>query len=525
MPEQKTVKNRLTPVLMWAMLSVLFALVHTKAILYTSNESTKLLHGVALSGRGFLSKDWIANTLDPLPVFSGLVALTSRFLGDWAYYAYFAALLGVYLYALMGIFKRDEWLGDSRPRLFLFFAFIMVLYSGFLGVVSRAVLHVNVVTTIAHGLANQYLINPLFQNSLFGVLIVLSILVFLRSHPYWAGVILAVTSTFHSAFLFGSAALTVAYMIMLFQEDRNLKRPLILGALTLLLVAPVLVYDKVFLSSTTADSLEQTLDIIVNKRIPQHSLVWVWLTAPSVARIGFMIAGIFLARRTKLFLILGVPFALGTLLSIAQVLTGNLALAMLDPWRVSVFLVPLSLFVIISTAITWAFSRWAGILESKPLEIASVVVVAILALGGLYIQVRDFRADAKSASTALFRFVDVHKTADDLYLVEPKDTRLESFRERTGAPILVNWKSHPYKDEEVMEWYNRVNAAEAFYRAADVPAKAFAVEALRSQYSITHVVARTGSMSWLQGAGAEKIYGNSGYELFRLPAAGTALKP
>ncbi len=522
---QETVKNRLKPVLIWSMLSVLFALVHTKDVLYTSNESTKLLHGVALSGRGFLFKDWLVNTIDPLPAFSWLVALTSRFLGDWAYYVYFAALLGVYLYSLIGIFKREEWLGDSRPRLFFFFACIMVLYSGFLGTISKALIHVDVVTTITRGLAYQYLINPLFQNSLFGVLIILSILCFLRGRPYWAGIILAITSTFHSAYLFGAAALTLAYMIMLFREDRKLKRPLILGALTLLLVVPVLVYSRVFLSSTTAASLDQSLDILVNQRIPQHSLVSVWLNGPSLVRIGFMIAGIILARRTKLFLILGVPFALGTLISIAQVLTGNLELAMLDPWRVSVFLVPLSVFVIISTVIKWAFSRWAKALESKPLQIASVVVVAILALGGLFVQIRELRDEARSPRTALFNFVDAHKSVDDLYLVEPKDFRLEGFRERTGAPILVNWKSHPYKDEEVMEWYNRINAAHAFYRAADMPSEVLAIETLRSRYGITHVVARAGSVSWLQGAGAEKIYGNAGYELYRLPPAGTALKP
>jgi hypothetical protein len=45
----------------------------------------------------------------------------------------------------------------------------------------------------------------------------------------------------------------------------------------------------------------------------------------------------------------------------------------------------------------------------------------------------------------------------NLYLV-PLD--FEQFRIKSGRPIFVDWKSHPFKDTEVIEWMRRIEAAE-----------------------------------------------------------------
>ena len=50
----------------------------------------------------------------------------------------------------------------------------------------------------------------------------------------------------------------------------------------------------------------------------------------------------------------------------------------------------------------------------------------------------------------------------DLYLV-PLD--FEQFRIKSGRPIFVDWKSHPFKDIEVIEWKRRIEVAEQAFES------------------------------------------------------------
>ena len=59
---------------------------------------------MAEAGFGYLNQDWLANTLDPTPIFSKLVYLTYSLI-PWppVFYLYYAILAGVYLFSLYGI--------------------------------------------------------------------------------------------------------------------------------------------------------------------------------------------------------------------------------------------------------------------------------------------------------------------------------------------------------------------------------------------------------------------------------------
>ena len=76
-------------------LTVLFAIAYAQSPLYTSNQNQYFLHGLAAAGHGTLTADWLANTLDPTPLFSLLVRLTHPLSG--LFYIYYALLMGVYL--------------------------------------------------------------------------------------------------------------------------------------------------------------------------------------------------------------------------------------------------------------------------------------------------------------------------------------------------------------------------------------------------------------------------------------------
>src|SRR5690242_11985782 len=84
--------------------TAVFAAAYCQAPLYYSNQNQYFLHGLAEAGVGLLREDWLANTRDPTPAFSALVAFTARHLHPWAFYVYYALLLGVYGAAMLGLF-------------------------------------------------------------------------------------------------------------------------------------------------------------------------------------------------------------------------------------------------------------------------------------------------------------------------------------------------------------------------------------------------------------------------------------
>ncbi|MEZ4609195.1 MAG: DUF6798 domain-containing protein [Caldilineaceae bacterium] len=63
-------------------------------------------------------------------------------------------------------------------------------------------------------------------------------------------------------------------------------------------------------------------------------------------------------------------------------------------------------------------------------------------------------------------------------------TGMADFRLATGVPVVVTWKSHPYKDVEMLEWKSRVDAVSAFYGEPHC----IRIGELYHQYGATHVL-------------------------------------
>lgn len=512
-------------------LGALFALSHNKGILYKSNETTKLLHGIAGSGGGYLGKDWFVNTVDPLPIFSRFVSFTYRTLGESGFYLYYALLLGVFCAAAVELFAPrapDGGVpaGAERARRPLFLAFLFLYFSHVIGSGLEAVLGFDPAKILQNGVAEQYLLGSLFQNSLFGVFLVLSIPLFLRGRRIWASLSIALACTIHSAYLFGGAALTIAFLLVLLREKGGLRKAAVFGSMTLALVLPIVFYNRGIFASASPEEARRALEILVVERIPHHSLPAVWFDAEAVVKILVVAAAVFVEWKRPLGLVLAVPFAFGVAGALAQVATGSYALALLAPWRVSVFLVPLSILALARAGIDALLAGQPAFFRerSRAVHAACALVVAACAAGGALSQVGRFAEAARNPERTLFSFVAESKGPTDLYLVPPRATALEEFRIRAGAPIVVNWKSHPYGSLEVLEWYDRNQRAGRFYSAPDVASAATALGDLVARYGVTQVlVATEGGGSGgpperaLEAAGASREYGAGGYALYRLP--------
>jgi hypothetical protein len=497
----------LRPALTFLAWSLLFGLAYAQSPLYSSNQNQYFLHGAARAGLGYLSQDWLANTVDSVPVFSLLAELTYRYLDPFVFYLYYFVLFGIYLLALLDIVSHLFEIRRPTTRL-LFLALMVVLHSAALRFVSSRLLGAEWEYLFDGGVAGQRLLGPVFQPSCFGVLLLLSLALFLRRRPYWAAAAAAAAATLHPTYLLGAAVLTLAYLFVTWGETRNLKNALALGMVALLLVLPILLYVVLSLGPTSAQVSREAQQVLVDYRIPHHAIVSQWLDATVLVKLALVILGIILARRSRLFPVLLVTFLAALALTALQILTGSLTLALLFPWRLSVILVPLATALLAAWLATRSPSwlRW--------LETLSLATVLALGLAGIVRFKLESDRNRADAARPMMAFIQAAMAPGDVYLIPP---RLQEFRLLTGAPIVADFKSIPYRDVEVLEWYERARHADWFYRDRPEYADCGLLEEMRQDYGVTHVVLDPYLLE-LSCPSLHEIYRDPGYAVFTLNA-------
>ena len=494
--------------------SLVFGVIYAQSPLYTNNQNTYFLHGLARAGFGYLNNDWQAKTQESMPVFSLLVYLTTvLFHSKIPFYFYYALLMGVYLFSMFGIMDLLFDLRRSKTRTLLFLALFLAAHSAALRFSFSRLVSADSTFLLEGGVAGQRILGQVFQPSVFGVLLVLSIFLFLRQHPFWSLVPIAVAIYFHPVYLLGGALLTIAYMGMLFCAEHSLKRPLLLGTVSLLLVAPALAYTIYMFSDPHPETARQVLDILVNFRNPQHALVTSWLNWTVLVQMLVLAAGLFIIRKTRLFPILVIVTSGVLILTIAQVLSANLWLAMIFPWRVSVLLVPMGTTILIAFLVTKFMDRMKepGKADRWTQLFSILLMVALIAIGAIRFQVESAR-QLEDPAMPMMNYVAAHKSPGDVYVVPSK---METFRLVTGAPILVDFKSTPDRDADVIEWYNRLQAIGWYYNGNPDPCKM--LRDMVTQYGVTHAVVERHDPKTVCKA-MPVVYEDAYYRIYKLSA-------
>lgn len=488
---QETEKSS-TNALHVALISAAFALAYGQAPLYSDNQHTYFLHGLIRAGYGDLHRDWMATTTDPFPLFSLVVQGTEQFLHAGLFHVYYALILAVYFAAIAYILAlscpaldRDEQLGT--------WLLIVGLHSSYLESVGVQSLGINFRSLFTEGLAHQYLLGDVFQPSVFGVFLVVSVALFLGRRPLLAVVFAVLAAAFHSTYLISSAILVLAYMVILFREDKHFRQVLMPGVLALVLVAPVVVYNYVHFRPTDPQIHSMAAAILVDFRIPHHADPSQWFSTFSVLQIGVVLIAIWLYRRARLMPILAIGAAVTALLSMVQAVSGSDTLALLFPWRPSVWLVPVSTCLIaarlVCAAGAFARSRWSRPPPAHRLRIAAGVLIGLMAAFGLGRSILASVDPGPPERAALMDHVRTHHGEDDLYLISVQG-QIASFRLETGLPVVADFHTHPYRDEEVLEWYDRLSKIEAFYQASNASQRCQQLDTLVRNRRVTHVIAR-----------------------------------
>lgn len=494
--------RRISTVAELLLLSALFGLAYSQAPLYYISQNQYFFYGLMKSGVGFLSHDWVSRTPDPWPMFTLLVEFTHRVLGSRAFYMYFALMLGVYLYSLIGIASMVFGLGSSRARYLAFLATVVAVHSPTFGALSARLVGLNIGRALIEGVASQRILWDMFQPGIFGALLLLSVYLFLRGRPLVSACAIAAAVVFNPSYLLSAGILTLAYMVAIVRGGGGVKRAVALGAWTLALVLPVIAYMYSMFHPTQPDLWAQAQQILVHFRLSRHAVPAAWLSLDVVIQVGVLLAALVLIRRTVLFEIMGFAATMVVALTLAQVASGNDTLALLYPWRLSVLLIPLSTALVLAAATTAALRT---IERTQPASMRAVVAVSIAALIGLagvgVATTRQRFAARAAAEIQVMNAVERTKRPRDIYLtplvVNAADPlrygeslpNWQYFRLRTGAPMFVDYWFVPYDDVGVIEWYTRVRVTDAFYTGShDV--RCTMTKQLR-EYGVTHAILKS----------------------------------
>ena len=451
--------NRLKAIGIFLGWSAIFAILYAQSPLYLSNQNTYFLHGLAQAGLGNLESDWLANTADPTPVFSGLVYLTYLLTKSGApFYVYYALLMGVYLYSMTGIFDLFFGFGHSKAQKLFFTAIFLGLHSAALRFVLSRFVDADATFMLEGGLGNQRILGQVLQPSVFGVFLVLSIYFFLRKKDWRAIPPLAAAVYFHPTYLTGAALITIGYLWILWRDKKSFHSIFLFAFATLGTVLPVVIYTFLVFGPSSPESFQQAQQILITFRVPHHAIVSQWFNWTSMVQLTLIACGLIITRKTILFPLYAIMSAGAFLLSIIQIATGSNTLALLFPWRISVILVPLGATSLAALLTNKLFNKPTRF--EKLLLPGSLILIGLLMTAGSgRFLVESARQNAQPERT-MMTFVATHKSADDIYLIPPK---MQDFRLVTGAAVWADFKSNPYRDTDVLEWYRRVQRINDFY--------------------------------------------------------------
>lgn len=419
---------------------------------FVSNQNQYLAH-VLPSASADAKSDWFRNTVDPYPFFSAV----ARSIYDLAGVDGFRilALFGTVV-AMASIFWLAHLLMRQANR----------SNAALLGTVAVGILLRPHSLNPFEGVAGQYIIStPAYsQPSMFGCFLLLAIPCLfsaltttedVRKQLLAVALILAaLCCALHPTYVVSAVILLAAVFIANVWQGK--KTPIIYfavaaGALTVIAVVANPALLSMAVSSPEYNVAAQRFAF---ERIPQHTRLTNWKYG-DIARFIVMLLAIPIAARKLshpwLAHFLAAALVIGTIATLAVQLTGEAKLALLFPWRVSTFIMPISVTVI-AVWITSYTEQMAPLWNWRGL---AVVLASCTALYGCIGTLRT-----KSPAETDERTVIVRALRPSGVGLVPLDS--DNLRLNADANIYVDWKSPPYAGTDLIEWWRRVDQVRQF---------------------------------------------------------------
>jgi hypothetical protein len=433
------------------------------------NQHTYMVHAFRLLGRPGLAEDWLAHTLDPAPLATLLSALAFRLGGA-------AGLSALYFGCCLVFVACWHWIAvqrcqlDAPGRLIALPILLLPFFNPFN-------------PWLAHGVAGQYLLGGYWQPSeAAGAVLVLAFTLFVQERPFPAVAAAGLAATLHPGSLL-PASIIAGTVVLDRMVRRRWRRAAGVALAYAACVLPVVVFSLVLVKAGAPDSTAEGARILVHERIPHHTLPVAWLGPGTAFCVGLVLAAIIACRDDRRIAFgLAMPLGAGVLLSIAAVLIDRDIVYLTFPWRISALLVPLAWLLLSIAAARSAtrilrlrfggysgFAQWAATVPGRGAAMVLMLAGAAAATHSSFARTES----SKGYPQGLIAWVDTETAANTVFIVPPE---LEWFRLNAGRPVLADWKSHPYRGDEVVEWHRRIEQSQrimaAFCRTGRLPVEA-----------------------------------------------------
>lgn len=517
---------------------ILFCMSYSQAPLFYSNQNQYFLHGFTKAKLGYLENDWLGNTTDPTPLFSQLVSITIRWLDKNIFYFYYAFLQGFFLFSAWIIFHQKAKSKNLEIGHYaLFSATFILIHSAALRWLSYRILGDDYPWFFQAGVAGQYILGAMFQPSNFGVFLLLGVSLFLIKRHFVATFFTCLAGILHTTYLLSGALIIIGFQVYLILEGKT-KKAFLIGILALSLVAPSVFYAAGNFQPSSMDGFKEAQEFLVKFRLPHHCLPHLWLDWVACLQISWIMFALFLSRKNRESLTILIPFLLGLILTILQVITSSNTLALLFPWRISSVLVPLSTMIILSEFIF----NLKPTIETQKILHGSLIAIIPIAILGILIPLSNSGFMVNQNEIGILNHIKNTKQLGDLYLIPVNVPDLASttkgslssdfkpvgkkkiearivpvdmqrFRLYTQAPLFVDFKSIPYKDADVLEWHRRLVLARNWQKRM---ADNFSPELIQELHEnkINHII--TNSKTELPLTGLELKYSDEYFKLWKI---------
>lgn len=465
-----------------------------------ANQNAYFLRGLAGAAVGQLSADWTAGTRDPVPIFSLLVRALAGDLPSASFHILYLGVVAAFVLSAVLLRSRLVGRGSGLGEKTLFLAALVLPFSGLGHLLPNRV--ASLLGATAGGVAGQSILAGYLQPSEAGVLLVVAVTLFAMDRSRAAAGVAALAVAVHPTYALASGFLLTGMGAALILE-RRWRSAVAASGVWLVLVTPVMAYTLIRFGPTSAATGREAARILALDRLPHHAVPGTILGLGSVVALATVILALVAwHRERRLATCLGITAGSTLLASLIVAWLGRAELYLLFPWRASAFLVPVSYGLVLTAAVA-ALARFCAASPGRGRFLVAAAGAAVLGLSTVAVarvsrvaETYDVRAVFGHDGYDEYRdpdflelvhWVRAHSDARDIYAV-PIDPAFafESFRLRTGQPILADWKTHPYRDVEVLEWWRRISQARELYR--QLGSCGTTMEAVLDRNSITHVV-------------------------------------
>lgn len=530
--------------------SVLLVLVYPLDLYFpTGNQCIYFFWGIKNTGFGFLENDFLATQPDPFPLFSLLVSYSAKTFGDHVFIFWYWLLNFIYVIAVFEIAESFALQINSKMNKPVFTALFLFANSTLVwGFFFSRFFNFDLRWAWDSGFAEQGVLRGYLQPSVFGVLLLLSFMFFIKRKYYAAFISAAVAACFHANYLLVSAVFIAVYSVLLIKEKKY-KTVAAGSVISLAIVLPYLFYVFKNFGSTSPETEEYIRSHIKGHlHFDRH----VWMNAEAGLQLFIISLSIRLTRKTKLFLPLLISLTILVVLTFITYISGSIFLLNLTPWRISVVLVPVAVSVILSaiaftdnkTTLHLTFSLVLAVVFSALffrifgnssaefifkwrvftlvgfcllvlgvflfhkyfrqsditpfITFSSVIFITVLGLTGNFLHKKENIDKAE-----LYNYVKQNLAENQQYLAPPSMTDM---RIATGVPVFVD--STIFHSNYLTEWDRRIKITNRFYSTND----AALLDSLAANSNVTHVIiaGKSGPEN------SRQVFSNKSYTIFEL---------